>query len=178
MESRHIIEVNEIKALTKGHVLYFHENQNQYIEYVTDFITSGLEKNEYCIIVENDRNISLIKNRLTALMSNGQLDKVIFVNNYDFYYASGDFQINSVFDFLPNVIGDYSELDLVIRSWAHVEWRDEHEVSKLLDSEHEAEDIVAQTNLLSVCAYDSRRVSREFKDGLLACHNFLLKEKD
>ncbi|MGD6942814.1 MEDS domain-containing protein [Cytobacillus gottheilii] len=176
MGSTHIVEVNQIRNLTKGHVLYFYENQEQYIVFVTDFITSGLEKNEYCIIVENDRNISLIKNRLTALMSNGQLEKVIFVNNYDFYYASGDFQINSVFDFLPNVIEDYSELDLVIRSWAHVEWRDEHEVSKLLDSEHEAEEIVTETKLLSVCAYDSERVSKGFKDGLLACHNFLLNE--
>ncbi|MEH7886083.1 MEDS domain-containing protein [Bacillus sp. JJ1609] len=102
-----------------------------------------------------------------------------FVNNYDFYYAKGDFRINSIFDYLPNLIKCNSEVDLVVRSWAHVEWRDEREVSKnILDSENEADKIVTVTKTLSVCAYDSERVSKEFKEGLLTCHNFLINEKE
>ncbi|WHX41125.1 MEDS domain-containing protein [Mesobacillus sp. AQ2] len=178
MESTHLMEVNEIQNLTKGHVLYFYENQDQYILNAAEFITSGLELNEYCIIVENDRNTLLIKKRLTLLVNEYQLEKVVFVNNYDFYYATGDFRVNSIFDYLPDLTGGNSEIDLVARSWAHVEWRDEREVSKkLLDSENEADKIVTETNLLSVCAYDSKRVSKEFKEGLLPCHNFLVKEK-
>lgn len=177
LESTHLIEVNEIKNLTKGHVLYFFENQNQnqYISNVVDFIISGLELNEYSIIIENDRITSLIKKRLTVLSNESRLEKVTFVNNYDFYYAKGDFNINSIFDYLPKLIKGDSELDLIVRSWAHVEWRDEQKVSeKLLDSENEADNIVTETKLLSVCAYDSERVSKEFREALLNCHNFLI----
>lgn len=178
LESTHLIEVNEIKNLTKGHVLYFFENQDQYISNVVDFIISGIELNEYSIIIENDRITSLVKKRLTVLSNESRLEKVTFINNYDFYYAKGDFNINSIFDYLPKLIKGDSELDLVVRSWAHLEWRDEQNVSKkLLDSENEADKIVTETKLLSVCAYDSERVSKEFREALLKCHNFLINEQ-
>ncbi|WP_335432030.1 MEDS domain-containing protein [Bacillus sp. JJ1609] len=63
MESTHLIEINEIQNLAKGHVLYFFDNQDQYISNVVDFIISGLKLNEYCIILENDRITPLIKKK-------------------------------------------------------------------------------------------------------------------
>ncbi|MCS0787875.1 MEDS domain-containing protein [Cytobacillus firmus] len=177
MESIDLKEVHEIQDLTKGHVLYFFKNQDQYISNVIEFVLSGLERNEYSIIIENDRMTPLIKKSLTEKLNNNCLKKVMFVNNYDFYYAKGDFRVNSIFDYLPNLIEGYSEQDLAVRSWAHVEWRDEPEVSKKLSvSEKEADLIVAKTKLLSVCAYDSERVGTELKESLLSCHNFLVNE--
>jgi hypothetical protein len=179
LESTHLKKVNELANLTRGHGLYFFRNQDQYINNVVDFVISGLDRNEYSIIIENDRIIPLIQKRLTVLLDESRLEKVKFINNYDFYYAKGDFRINSIFDFLPNLIEGYSENDLPVRSWAHVEWRDETEVSKkLMDSEKEADVIVNETNLLSVCAYDSERVSEELKQGLLTCHNLLINDKE
>jgi hypothetical protein len=173
-----LTEVNELAGLTRGHGLYFFENQDQYITRLVDFVISGLERDEYSIIVENDRIIPLITKRLMELLEESSLEKVKFVNNYDFYYAKGDFSVNSIFDFLPNLIEGYSELDLVIRSWAHVEWRDDQEINrKIMVSEQEADIIVTETELLSVCAYDSERVSKELEEGLLNCHNFLINDK-
>ncbi|MBG9444433.1 hypothetical protein ABE66_07385 [Cytobacillus firmus] len=177
MESMQVKEVHEIQALTKGHVLYFFKNPDQYISNVIEFVLSGLKRNEYSIIIENDRLTPLIKKSLTEKLNNNCLEKVMFVNNYDFYYAKGDFRVNSIFDYLPNLIEEYSEHKLAVRSWAHVEWRDEPEVrGKLSVSEKEADLIVAKTKLLSVCAYDSERVSHELKESLLLCHNFLINE--
>lgn len=178
LESTHLKEISKLQNLTKGHVLYFFENHDQYISNVVDFVISGLELNEYSIIVENDRITPLIKKRLKVLLNESRLEKVKYVNNYDFYYAKGDFSMNSISDFLPNLIEGYSELDLVFRSWAHVEWRDEQEVSKKLsDAEDEADLIVCEMKLLSVCAYDSERVSNEFKESLLSSHNYLISDK-
>ncbi|ESU33364.1 hypothetical protein G3A_06695 [Bacillus sp. 17376] len=179
MECLHLKVVKELANQAKGHGIYFFQDQERYISNVVDFVISGLERNEYSIIVENDRIIPLIQKRLTALFDESRLEKVKYVNNYDFYYAKGDFRINSIFEFLPNIIEGFSELDVAVRSWAHVEWRDEVEVSKkLMASEKEADVIVNETNLLSVCAYDFERVSEEFKEGLLSCHNFFINEKE
>lgn len=179
LEITHLKEVNKLQNLTEGHVLYFFENHDQYISNVVDFVISGLELNEYSIIIENDRITPLIKKRLKVLLNESRLEKVKFVNNYDFYYAKGDFRMNSISDFLPKLIEGYSELDLVFRTWAHVEWRDEREVSKKLsDAENEANLIVSEMKLLSVCAYDSERVSNEFKANLLSCHNFFITDKE
>lgn len=178
LESMQLKEVNELAGLTKGHGLYFFKDQELYVSRLVDFVLSGLDRDEYSIIIENDRIIPLITRRLKESLDERKFDKVKFVNNYDFYYAKGDFNVNSIFDYLPNLIDDYSEMDVVIRTWAHVEWRDDHEISqKLILSEQAADVIVSDTELLSVCAYDSERVSIEIETGLLNCHNFLIKDK-
>lgn len=171
-------EVNELRSLAKGHVLYFFENHDRYLSNIEDFVITGLKLNEYAVIIENDRWIRKIRNKLCESLEERYLQKVAFINNFDFYYAKGDFRVNSIFDFLPNVLDDYSEENSIIRSWAHVEWRNEEEIQgKLLASEEAADDIVCDARILSVCAYDSDRASKELKEGLLACHNYLLRDQ-
>jgi hypothetical protein len=179
LESMQLKEVNELAGLTTGHGLYFFKNQEQYVTRLVDFVINGIERNEYSIIVENDRIIPLVSKKLAELFDESRLEKVVFVNNYDFYYANGNFSVNSIFDFIPNLIEGYSEIDLEIRSWAHVEWRDEQEINrKLIDSEQEAGIIVSEPEILAVCAYDSDRVSTELEKGLLSCHNFIISDKE
>jgi hypothetical protein len=178
LKSTRANEVNELQSLAKGHVLYFFKNQELYLSHIEEYIITGIKLNEYSVIVENDRLTSMIKHRLSKKLEDHSLQKVVFINNYDFYYAKGDFGVNSIFDYLPKVLDDYSEENAVVRSWAHVEWRDEEEISsKLLASEEEADEIVSDSRILSVCAYDSERASDDFKAGLLACHNYLLCDK-
>ncbi len=178
MERTQVKEVNELRSLAKGHVLYFFEDHDRYLSNVEDFVINGLKLSEYAVIIENDRWIKKIRNKLYESLEERYVQKVAFINNYDFYYAKGDFRVNSIFDFLPKVLDDYSEENSVVRSWAHVEWRDEEEISsKLLASEKDADEIVSDSRILSVCAYDSDRASQEFKTGLLACHNYLLRDQ-
>ncbi|MCM3572393.1 MEDS domain-containing protein [Mesobacillus subterraneus] len=175
----HLKEVNELAGLTKGHGLYFFENQELYVTRVVDFVISGLEHGEYSIIVENDRMRPLIIRKLVKSVDENSLEKVKFINNFDFYYAKGDFSVNSIPDFLPSLIDGYSEPDVVIRSWAHVEWRDEQEITrKLIVSEQESDTIVAEAKFLAVCAYDFERVSQELIDGLINCHDFIINGKE
>lgn len=175
----HIKEITELAGLTKGHGLYLFKNQDQYITRVADFVISGAKRGEYSIIIENDRLLPLITKRLMETADESSLEKAKFINNFDFYYSKGDLGINSIFDFLPTLIEGYSERDVAIRSWAHVEWRDEQEViTKLLFSEQSADTIVTETELLSVCAYDSERVSKDLEEGLLNCHNFLINDEN
>ncbi|MBT2636787.1 MEDS domain-containing protein [Bacillus sp. ISL-39] len=178
MESTQLMKVNELAGLTKGHGLYFFGNQERYVTRVVDFVISGLERGEYSIIVENDRMIPLITKKLMESVDEGSLEKVKFINNYDFYYAKGDFSVNSIYDFLPNLIEGYSDLDVVIRSWAHVEWRDEQQINRnLIASEQEADTIVTEAKFLAVCAYDSERVNQELIEGLINCHNFIINDE-
>ena len=175
---KHYKEINHLKNLSEGHILYFSENVEEYINNVVDFVMSGLEQNQYSIIIENDRISPLVKKRLTSMLKESDLNKVKFINNYYFYYVKGDFQCNSIFDFLPKLIENYTEQEFSVRSWAHVEWGDEQEVhNKLVASEKDADVIVSEKRLLSVCAYDSDRVSEELKRNLLTRHNFLMNDQ-
>jgi hypothetical protein len=172
LKTKHFKTIND---LTEGHLLYFFENVEEYIQNVIEFVISGLEKNQYPIIIENDRIILFVKKILESMLNESQLIKVKFLNNFDFYFEMGDFRCNSIFKFLPSLIEGYAEKKYAVRSWAHVEWGDEREVhKKLSDSEREADVIVNEKGLLSVCAYNSDRVSEELKKKLLIHHNFLV----
>ncbi|MEH7886596.1 MEDS domain-containing protein [Bacillus sp. JJ1609] len=177
MKKTHYKKINDLKYLTEGHILYIFENVEEYIKNVVDFVISGLEQNQYIIIIENDRINLMLKNRLALMLSKSQLNKVFIINNFDFYYAMGDFRCNSIFEYLPKLIEGYPKEGIAVRSWAHVEWGDEGEVhKKLLTSEKEADVIVSEKRLLSVCAYDSHRVSEELKGSLINRHTFLLND--
>lgn len=173
----HFKTINHLKDLTEGHILYFFENEEDYINHVKDFVISGLEQNQYSIIIENDRINLMLKKKLEPILKHSQSNQVFIINNFDFYYAKGDFQCNSIFDYLPHLIDGYSPEGFAVRSWAHVEWGDEREMDKKLSiSEKEADGIVRENNLLSVCAYDSYRVSEQLKGNLLNRHNYLLSD--
>ncbi|WP_456272820.1 MEDS domain-containing protein [Bacillus sp. AK031] len=175
LEKTHYKTINRLNNLTEGHILYIFEDVEEYIKNVVDFVNCGLEENQYCIIIENDRINLMLQDRLAKILNKSQLSKVVIINNFDFYYAKGDFQCNSIFEYLPKLIENFSE-EIPVRSWAHVEWRDEGEIHQNLSaSEKEADVIVSQERLLSVCAYDSERVSGKLKESLINHHNFLLK---
>jgi hypothetical protein len=175
----HINLINHLGTLSEGHILYIFNNVEEYIKNIEDFVISGLEQNQYCIIIENDRISHILKNMLTSTLAQSELDKVFIINNYDFYYAKGDFRCSSIFDYLPKLIEGYeAEKEFPLRSWAHVEWGDEREVhKKLATAETEADVIVSEKRLLSVCAYDFERVSEELKRSLINQHNFLFDDQ-
>ncbi|WP_231687913.1 MEDS domain-containing protein [Bacillus sp. FJAT-27251] len=179
LEKTHFKTVKHLKNLTEGHILYIFENLEKYIKNVVDFVMCGLEQNQYSLIIENDRINLMLKKHLAPMLSKDQLNKVMIINNYDFYYVKGDFQCNSIFEYLPKLIEGYSEEGFSVLSWAHVEWGDEAEVhKKLSNSEKEACIIVNDKKLLSVCAYDSDRVNEALKGSLINHHNFLLNDQE
>lgn len=171
-------EVTNLRSLSKGHVAYFFTDQEKYVSNVVDYVIAGLRQDECTIIVESDRMAPMIVLKLAQLLTVPELDQVRFLNNFEFYYAHGDFRINSIPDLLPTLFKGEFDPDMGYRTWAHIEWRDESEVSKLLHSEQQADFIVEQENLLSVCAYDSRLVSGDFRQRLLASHPIHLHDKD
>jgi len=94
-------EVSDLRSLTKGHVAYFFTDQEQYVSNVVDYVIAGLRQNECTIIVESDRMAPMIVLKLAQKLKAPELDQVRFLNNYEFYYAHGDFRINSIPDLLP-----------------------------------------------------------------------------
>jgi len=176
LEKRDVKVINQLNDLTEGHVLYFFEDINAYINNIIDFVISGLDHNQYSLIIENDRIVPLIEKKLAVLLNESQISKVKFINNYDFYFANGDFACNSIFDYLPRLYKGYNEQEFRVRSWAHIEWGDISYIhNKLTESEKEAEIIVSRKGILSVCAYDSDRMSEELKTNLQCHHNFLIR---
>ncbi|WP_052342759.1 MEDS domain-containing protein [Bacillus sp. EB01] len=114
--------IKEIGNLAKGHLFYNTSNTDQYINNLISFIEGGLRQEHFCLIIESDRLWLKIKKRLTDIFSAKQLERVIHMKNFDFYFSTGEFHVEAIVNYFSKTLSPFLSNNLGIRTWAHVEW--------------------------------------------------------
>lgn len=175
---KEIIDIQDILQTSKGaHVFYLVEEMERYIDNAVSFIIAGIERGDQILIVENERLYPKILKRVGEQMSVEQLKSIHYVNNFTFYWRNGNFHPPTILAYFSNLITPFVEEELNFRTWGHIEWRDESEILKDIEEyERGIEQLMPQTKAVSVCAYDSARVSEQFKEVLMNCHGFLMTD--
>lgn len=170
--------VNKWKKEEGLHICYLF-NRKKYIESVVSYIISGIRNEEMVVLVENDRNILHIKNEIDKQLSDAQLVHFHYINNYDFYWSTGDFHTQTILHYFSQIINPLLETRKPIRTWAHVEWGDEKEVNdKIEDYEKIAHTLIKEKEILSVCAYDISKAPSHWQPILANCHSEMIIEDD
>lgn len=170
-------QLKELQQAEGGHIFYYSNDLDCYIQNAVSYIVSGVEQGEQILMVENDKIYSLIQEKVKKLLNREQLKKVHFINNFDFYWQHGDFHPPTVLAFFSKILGPHLENNQAIRAWGHVEWRDEKCISENLeDFEREANEIISTVKVWAVCAYDADRVSESLKAGLMRTHEFYMTD--
>jgi len=164
--------------LSKGdHVFYYVEDTDCYIDNAISYIKDGIDQGDQVLFVENERLHPKILERLETLFSEEQLKNVHYINNFTFYWRNGNFHPPTILDYFSTLINPFLENELSFRTWGHIEWRDDIEISKSIQEyEFAIDQLVPQTNAISVCAYDASRLSESLKTSLLNCHSFLMTD--
>ena len=122
---------------------------------------------------------SLLQQKLSPLLTEQQWKKVYPVNNFDYYFSSGSFTPSAIFAYLDRVLKPYIVQYLSFRIWAHVEWNKAEEVLPILEGfEQQADLLVNEQKLMTVCAYNKERVSKSLDQSLMKCHEFILMEDE
>lgn len=162
----------------EGHIFYFSENQQKYIENAASFIVSGIERGGCVLLIENEKIMALLRKRIARTLTKEQLKKVLSVNNYDYYYYSrGAFDTPSIVSYFSKLMQPYVELNLPIFTWAHIEWNDEQEItSKIISFEKSANNVVTSMKLLSICAYNADRLTLSMKESLMEHHDAMMTD--
>ncbi|MCI2255743.1 MEDS domain-containing protein [Domibacillus sp. PGB-M46] len=100
-------------------------------------------------------------------------------NNFDFYFLKGTFNSAVVFNHSVQSVESHMKDNVSIRTWGNVEWssmKDAHrEVEQYENNIHE---LITLKNLTSVCAYSTERMTNEFKNALLRCHDFFMTDNE
>ena len=171
--------LEKISRLTKdlqeirGHIFYFFENADKYIENAVTYIVSGIGQGDHILFIENNKLFPVIQGKLKPLLSTEQLAKVHYINNFDFYFSKGTFHFATVLNHFTKSIKPYIENEVSVRIWGHVEWGDQKEVDREIEKyENEADQILSLNELTAVCAYDADRVSESLRQSLIKCHEF------
>ena len=175
---KEITDIHDILETTKGaHICYYVNEMDRYIDNAVAYIVAGIEKDDQVLFVENERLYPKILERLKDLVSEDQLNNIHYVNNFTFYWRNGNFHPPTILAYFSDLITPFMEEELNFRTWGHIEWRDEMEITKNIEEYESAiNKFIPQVKAISVCAYDAPRVSDSLKKVLLGCHGFFMTD--
>lgn len=168
--------INEVNT-SGAHILYYFQDQDRYISNLIDYVTSSLELGNHVMIIENDRFMPIIQEKINEQFNEEQIDMIHTINNYDFYCYRSNFHKETILKYLKDMIAPNLEKKLPIKTWAHVEWRDQEEIFHTLEEyEQEADQMLQETDFTTICAYDAKRLPQTLKDILIDCHDYFMTD--
>ncbi|SES91920.1 MEDS: MEthanogen/methylotroph, DcmR Sensory domain [Salinibacillus kushneri] len=166
----------DLQVNNNAHILYIFEDNQCYLENLIAYIHAGIERNHHLIVIEEAALFPEIKKRLQH--DNGQ-KYVHLIDNQQFYRSYGDFHIHHIVEHFYDILKPFLEKDINIRTWAHVNWKEQNDiVNKLDEFECLADKSVNHMRLMSVCAYNAYDVSANLQTILMRSHEYLMTDQE
>lgn len=98
-----------------------------------------------------------------------------YVDNYSFYRIYGNFDVQNILLHFSELIEPYFRKQINVRTWAHVEWSDEHDFfNKIEEHENSADCLINKMGLISVCAYNSSKINAKIQTEMMKNHEYLM----
>lgn len=170
---------NHLQEMNYGHIFYYYNEVESYIKNAVSYIVAGIEQGDHILFVENDRIYPMIHKRLKKLLKHEELTRVHFINNYDFYWGNGNFHPPTILSYFTNILGPFFENKTCIRTWGHVEWGDQEDIIREVESyESAVNEMAANCKLMADYAYDAHRLPDGLKRGLMKSHGFFMTDTD
>lgn len=171
------MESISLEDLTLGHVFYYFSDQEIYLQNVIRFVESGIKHQDKILIVDNSRNLPRILHMLKLIFTEEQLSSIRLTNNFHYFIADGEFNFEVISKHAQEDIYSFKNEHVSIRTWSHVEWPSAKPSEELnRDYESASDRLVQDHNLLSVCAYNSVRLTPSFIENLKRTHNFVMTD--
>jgi PAS domain S-box-containing protein len=176
--SEQIIPLSPVlKISNHGHILYIYEQIEKYIDNAVSYIKTGIELGHHLLMIENKDRYNRIYHELEKSLSHCALRRIHYVDNYEFYRLYGDFQYESIVQHFKNILLPFQENNIPIRTWAHVEWKEQKDIqSTLINYENKADEFVDSSQLISVCAYNGNEISAALHTHLLRNHDYFMTD--
>lgn len=159
------------------HIYYNIDDMRSYLDNLVSYIVSGIEQERHTLVIESERLIPLIFEKLEGILTEDQLIYIHTINNFDYYCSSGSFQPAIIFEHLSRHLDPFYKNNRSFQIWAHVEWGQQEGIVSILEEfENEADKLVNKGGLYLVCAYDEERVPEVLKLALMKCHPYVILE--
>ncbi|MBM7655279.1 hypothetical protein JOC76_004789 [Neobacillus cucumis] len=170
---------NDLEVSNSAHILYFFEDHNSYLNNMIAYIKAGIERNHHLLIIENKYLYNEAEKKINQLFSKEAQKFIHYIDNYLFYRCYGDFHIHSIVEHFGEILTPFFNEKMNIRTWAHVEWKEQDDISsKLEEFEHLADCSVNESGLMSVCAYSASDVSASLQTGMMKSHEYLMTDQE
>lgn len=179
MEEKIIQLSNDYQHAGGIHIFFNSYNTERYLDIATDYVKVGIKQDKYVMLIENERIYPLLLQKLKKALNPAQLERIHYINSFDFYLYKKNFHPSTVVDYFLQKLAPYVEKNAAICSWGHIEWNDNHKMVAIVrEYEEKVEQLVNDLNIMAVCAYDGVRLPAQLKKTLLKCHNVYMTDDD
>ncbi|MEH7884290.1 MEDS domain-containing protein [Bacillus sp. JJ1609] len=169
--------VRDLKKTNQGHIFYQYIDMEKYLQNALNFTVSAVQNGSHVLLVENDRNIIHLRTNLKKQLNDEQFNNIHFINNFDFYYANGDFHAQTIFDYFKTSIEPYLDSDVSVFTWGLIEWSDEDDITDNIEQYEKDIDMhIKDKGVISVCAYDANRTPPHLKEILMRFHGIMITD--
>ena len=156
-----------------SHILYFYHSLEGYIDNAISYITSGLELGHHVIFIDSRERYELVLQKLGSV----DMNRIHYIDNYDFYEMYQDFHFNRILMNLQNVVEPFVNQQLTIRIWGHVDWMDQEDMmTKLHRYECSCDIAISELGYTTVCAYNANTVPANILIELSKCHEYFMTD--
>ncbi len=168
-----------LEVSSASHIVYVYEDKRYYIENLISYIKAGIERDHHLLIIENPTIYQEAEGMISELFSNEQQKRIHYVDNHSFYGYHRDFHVHSIVEHFGKILEPFFKDNIIIRTWAHVEWKNQDGISsKIEEFENLADCSVDEMGIMSVCAYTATDITASLQNTLMRSHEYLMTDKE
>ncbi|MGR3765545.1 MEDS domain-containing protein [Rossellomorea sp. NS-SX7] len=173
-------EVNRlVKTNPCTHILYCYQNKEMYMKNVLAYLVDGIESGETVILIESEKNLKMLVDRLKEKLTDNQFKQVHAVSNFEFYLSSGSYHPPAIYEQLINIYTPYFEGNAPFRTWTNVEWGGLEDPAHIVDwFEQETDKIVNEQKMTLVCAYEADKMPVDMQSILEKSHPYIMTDEE
>jgi len=174
------VKLNEIIELSNGgHILYVYEDIECYVNNAVSYIVSGLEQEHHLLVVDDQERLLLINEKLKNILPEEKLKMVHYTDNFNFYRMHGNFNTEGIVNHFKQILEPFFKHGISIRTWAHVDWKEQNDIASMLkEFEERADCCVQDTGLVSICAYNAHALTASLQMDLMRCHEYFMTDTE
>ena len=169
-------------AISEGaHILYTFTELDKYYKNAADYIADGLLKGEKILLVDKKEYFAKIQAQILSMgYSENHLDSIIFVDAQNFYLTSDNnfnaqLCLNNLVYFLKEILDKGQK----VRTWGQVDLPDYNSnISQLREYESASDKFVENHQVISVCTYQSLRISSFIQNEMSKVHHYLMTDDE
>ncbi|MFB4168333.1 helix-turn-helix domain-containing protein [Virgibacillus sp. JSM 102003] len=171
---RHIPEY--FRSMNRGDILYLFSNFDKYLEHVVTFLTTGVQKGSYCIVIEQNRNYIQIQQRLENFLTKSEIKEHIYFIDQEIILQNEPKDIVGIFHKFQDMFKEENP----VRIWMIEEQYTENdwiqELGSYLNLEENHNLKVTYRNILFLRAYDASLITAGLHIKKMQCYSYLMTD--
>jgi hypothetical protein len=165
-----------LKVKTGSHIVLLYQDESELIDALSDYFSEGIKDNNSCAMAYQNDDLQdkiITKIESKKILTKKQIqEKVVFINNKDFYFSKKKFDVNAIYKKIDKNIARDRLCGL--RAAGDMSWVNNNNFNDVHKYETEVSSRYNTENALFMCAYSLKNISTFQLIKIIQSHSLIL----